>query len=136
MLIMQIIQAPSPKLAVSYDCDAKCVVYEKAEIIGIVQLENPEEPGDVQLVPCYLVSNRYGFFWVPELEYNFIMYAEINQVVNVGVDFIQARIKEIEATHKEIEDEHETVEVETKGKVTHIRRTIKRVKKEDGDDKK
>lgn len=134
MLIAQIMAAPTPKFAVSYDPESKCLLYENAEVIGLVQLENPDEPNEIQQLPCYLVANKYGFFWVPELEYNFLIYVDKGQNLSMDSNWIKARIAEIEADYVSIGNEAqktETIEVETKGKVTHIRRKIKHVKNEE-----
>lgn len=117
--------APSKKIAVSYDSGSDELVFNTCEIIGIVQLQNPEDQEDeIQQVPCYMVCNNAdGYFYVPELEYDFVTY--LNPGDEVDLSTIKPRIEEIKKIYKEAQ--LEVVEVTTEGKVSTIKRTIRKL---------
>jgi hypothetical protein len=123
MIVTQIIPAPTPKIAVTYNPAEKTVNFLMAEIIGLVSVADDE--GDEQLVPCYLVANRQGYFWVPELEYDFICYLDKEEMMAFNPELFKDRLIEIEAQYQEAVDGTETIQVESKGNV----RTIHRIKK-------
>ena len=123
MIVTQIIAAPTKKFAVFYDPKAEDIVYRSCEIIGLVQLEDPEDPDNIQQVPCYMLCNPDGYFFVPELEYDFIQY--INTHDDIDLEKMKPQIEQIKKTYKEAE--LEVVEVKTTGKISTIKRTIKRL---------
>lgn len=122
MIVTQVMAAPSKKIAISFDPKTDELVFNTCDIIGLVQLENPDEEG-LQQVPCYMLSNSDGYFYVPELEFDFIAYC--NPGDELDMELIKPRIEEIKKIYRETATE--VVELETKGKVTTIRRTIKRL---------
>lgn len=123
MIVTQIIVAPSKKIAISYDPKTDELVYSTCEMIGLVQLENPDEEESLQQVPCYLICDKTGYFYVPELEYNFLTYTD--KEYDLDMEALKPAIEEIKKQYKEAETE--VVEVETRGKISTIKRSIKRL---------
>lgn len=123
MIVTSIIAAPSKKMAISYDNKTSELVIQTCELIGLVQLENPDEEGDIQQVPCYMLCNNDGYFYVPELEQDFITYA--NPEDTLDMEALQPKIDAVKQFYKTTGVE--TVELETRGKITTIRRTLRKL---------
>lgn len=127
MIVTSIIAAPSKKVAVFYDPKTDELIYRSCEVIGLVQLEDPEDLENIQQVPCYMASTQEGYFFVPELEYDFLQYITSHEDLNI--ETLTPLIEQIKKVYKEAE--MQVVEVETRGKVSTIKRTVKRLDDDD-----
>ena len=123
MLIINIIAAPVVKKAISYDPIADELIIEKADIIGLMEVANPEAPDEMATVPMYLCSDNMGVYFPPQLS---IMFLElVDSIENIDLSKYKDLIEEIKKVYAEMENSTETVEVEQKGNVSHIRRIIR-----------
>jgi len=128
MLILNIIPAQFPKRAVLYDAKNKQLIFETADVIGLVELQNPDDLEEVTVVPMYMTSNTLGVYSLPQLAINFLEIIPLNETVDYSTYLKQ--IKDIETLLKNLPNKDEVVEVETKGNISRIKRIIKNVTSE------
>jgi len=126
MMIMSIMAAPNPKRAVMYDDNTDELVFHLADIIGLIAMDNPDEPDEVAYIPMYMVSDNFGGYNLPQLDIRFIEF--INTFDQVNLDQYLPQIEEIKQEISNIQNG--TIEVETKGNLTQIKRVTRRPKLE------
>ena len=125
--IPTVLQIEVPKFArsaVLYDPILKQLTQHEVELIGLTDISTEEEP---LLTPCYMCSNGLGTFFIPDLEPTFIQYLKPGE--DVEASSIKDKIKEITAWWSTASKDIEPVKVETRGKISFIKR------KEKDDDK-
>lgn len=127
MFIINIIPAPQPKKAVSYDPIEDDLVIQTADVIGLIEVQNPENPQEVANMPMYMVSDEFGIYNAPQVDPHFLEFIELGDALDL--DKYKAQIEGIKKFHEEIENE--TVEVESKGNVSHIKRFVRPAKKKE-----
>lgn len=128
MFIVNIIAAPSPKKAVSYDHMKDELIIEKADIIALVEIANPDNPGETATIPMYMCSDSFGVYFSPQMSINFLEFIEPHDSVDLGKYLEQ--IEDIKKFHEDVDNNTETIEVERKGNLTQIKRIIKQRKTE------
>jgi hypothetical protein len=126
MLIVNIIPAPHSKKAVWYDPQDDHIVIATADVIGLVELENPDNAQEIATIPMYMTADKLGVYTLPQLDVNFLEFLDGNDSVDIGKHVKQ--IEEIKQLYKKTRTE--VVEVEKTGNVTQIKRIIKNVKTE------
>lgn len=123
MFIINIISAPNPKKAVTYDEKNDNLVITAADVIALVEVPNPDNSNEVATVPMIMCCDSFGVYYPPQLDINFLEFIEQNDIVDIGKYTLL--INEIKKFYKESVDTK--VEVKNKGNVSFI----KRLKKED-----
>lgn len=126
MNILSIMAAPSPKKALLYDNEKDELVFERADIIGLIEMENPDNPGELATMPMYMCHDSFGVYFVPQLSMNFIEF--VDDLDNIDLGKYNEQVKDIKKFYEEVLSDIETVEVESKGNVSHIRRIIRNKK--------
>lgn len=126
MMIISILAAPNPKRAVWYDKEKDDLVFQIADIIGLISMENPDDPEELCTIPMYMTPDNFGGYSLPQMDINFIEFIDLDTNIDLG-KYLDIII-EIKKLYEEIESE--TVEVETKGNVSQIKRFIRPLKKE------
>lgn len=127
MLIVNIIPAQVIKRAVWYDPSKDDVVMGVSDVIGLVELENPDNPQEIATIPMYMTCDHLGVYTLPQLDVNFLeLIVYDGNPLDIGKYADQ--IKEIKELYKNIKPE--VVEVEKKGNVTQIKRIIRNIKSE------
>lgn len=127
MLIVNIIAAPSPKKAVSYDHDKDELIVERADVISLVEISNPDNAGEIATIPMYMCADSFGVYFAPQMSINFLEFIEPHDSIDMGK--YEEHIKEIKKFHED--EKAETIEVERKGNLTQIKRIIRQKKIED-----
>lgn len=128
MFILNIIPAPSPRKAISYDIKTNELIIEKADVIALVELQNPDNPQEMATIPMFMCSDSYGVYSAPQVNMGFLEFVEPHENIDLGKYTDQ--IKEIKKLYNSVKDGLEEVEVENKGNVTHIKRIIRNKKKD------
>lgn len=128
MFIVNIIPAPTPKKAISYDNEKDELIIEKADIIALVEIANPDQPSETATIPMYMCCDSFGVYFAPQMSINFLEFIEDWDAVDLG-KYTQ-HISEINKFHENIKNKTETVEVERKGNLTQIKRIIRHKKEE------
>ena len=123
---MSIIPAPKARRAVWYDRDKDDLVFQIADIIGLISMENPDDVEELCTIPMYMTPDNFGGYILPQMDINFIEFVELDAEIDLG-KYID-NIEEIKKLYEELDSE--TVEVETKGNVSQIKRFIRPSKKE------
>lgn len=132
MFIVSIIAAPSPKKAVSYDHVKDELLIEKADIIALVEINNPDNPGETATIPMYMSSDSFGVYFAPQMSMNFLEFIEPHDSIDLSKYLEQ--MEDIKKFHEDVENKTETIEVERKGNISHIKRIIKQRKTEEPKD--
>jgi len=127
MFILNIIPAPVPKKAVLYNPENDTLIIQPADIIALMELENPDAPGETATIPMYLCSDSLGVYFPPQMDITFLDLIDSPKTVDIG-DYTD-QILEIKKFFDEAEAD--TVEVETKGNVSQIKRFVRPRKKEE-----
>jgi len=125
-MIINIIPAPTPKKAVVYDPIKDEVVFETADVIGLVEVINPDNEQEGVIIPMYMCSNSMGTFYPPQMDINFLELIPMNKDLDLS-KYVDT-INELKKYYQEIEEG--IIEVETKGNVSSIKRFIKPSKKD------
>lgn len=129
MTVLNIIQAPSTKRAVWYDPNRDELILKIADVVGLVELQNPDNIEESTTIPMYMTSDRYGIFSLPQLDANFLEFIDPGDHIDIGN--YTDKIEEIKNLYKTLKaNSPEIIEVETNGKVSKIKRIIKNVKTE------
>lgn len=129
MSIINIIAAPRPKKAIWYDVEKDELVIDTADIIGLVEIQNPDNLDEIAVVPMYMVSDDFGTYRLPQVNANFIEFIDINEQVDYG-DY-EKSILDIKTMYEKFKkDSPEVVEVETQGNISKIKRIIRHSKPE------
>lgn len=129
MSIVNIIAAPRPKKALWFDVEKDELVIDVADIIGLIEIQNPDNLDEIAIVPMYMVSDDFGTYRLPQVNMNFVAFLEMNEDVDYGL--YETTINEIKAMYESFKkDSPEVVEVEKKGNVTQIKRIIRHTKPE------
>lgn len=128
MLIINIIAAPVPKLAVIYNPLIDMITYEEADIIGLMEVLNPDDPNDLGSLPVYMIADSFGVYSPPQFSVGFLEFVSKDQPVNL--DKYKDQVVEIKKFFAEVASS--TVEIETKGNLSQIKRPfLKSIKKDE-----
>ena len=126
MLIINIFPAPHAKRAVWFDPSKDHLVFAVSDVIGLIELENPDNPQESATLPMHMVCDQFGVYTLPQLDMNFLEFAEPADIADMSK--YQDQIEEIKTFYKEMKKKgEEVVEVETKGNVSRIKRIIKNI---------
>jgi hypothetical protein len=127
MLIINIIPAPHSKRAVWFDPSKDHLVFALSDVIGLVEIENPDNPTESATIPMHMVCDQFGVYTLPQLDINFLEFAEPADVADMSK--YQDQINEIKIFYEKMKKQQgdEVVEVETKGNVSRIKRIIKNI---------
>lgn len=129
MFINSIIPAPNAKKAVWYDPIKDDIVITTSDIIGLIELLNPENPEETATIPMYMTADKLGVYTLPQLDVNFLEFLDPFDSVDLG-KYTQ-QIQDIKILYAKMQAENpEVVEVETKGNVSQIKRIIRNIKSE------
>lgn len=120
-MIITIIPAPTSKKAVIYDPIKDEVVFETADVIGLIEVVNPDDTQEGVVIPMYMCSNSMGTFYPPQMDINFLELVSMNTDLDLS-KYVE-QIDELKKYHKDIEES--MVEVETKGNLSSIKRFVK-----------
>jgi hypothetical protein len=82
--ILNIIAAPFPKRAISYDPIKDELVFENADIIGLIEMFNPDDPTEVAVVPMYMTADNLGGYGLPQFSEFFLELADIKDDIDYG----------------------------------------------------
>ena len=128
MLIINIIPAPHTKRAVWFDPTDDHLIFALSDVIGLVEIENPDNPEETATIPMHMICDQFGVYTLPQLDMNFLAFAEPSDVADMSK--YQEQIDEIKTLYEKMKKQQqgeEVVEVETKGNVSRIKRIIKNV---------
>lgn len=127
MLIINIIPAPHSKRAVWFDPSKDHLVFALSDVIGLVEIENPDNPQESSTIPMHMVCDQFGVYTLPQLDINFLEFAEPTDIADMSK--YQDHINEIKIFYEKMKKEgDQVVEVETRGNVSQIKRIIKNIK--------
>jgi len=131
MYIINIIPAVTPKKALSYDHEKDELIIEKADIVALVELQNPDNLQEAATVPMYMCCDSFGVYFSPQLSINFLEFVDTHEDVDFG-KYIE-QIKEIKDFYIKVKNktDFETIEVEKRGNLTQIKRIIRSKKIEE-----
>lgn len=128
MNVLQIMAAPIAKKAVFYNPVDKIVYYETADILGVVEFHDPDGSEIVVNMACYLCTDKFGFYMVPQLQINFLDLIDASEVqLDIGKYAKQMAL--IAKSYKDFEKNLtgvEAVRVENKGNLSKILRMTKK----------
>ena len=128
MLIINIIAAPVPKLAVMYNPLLDMITTEVADVIGLMEVLNPDDPNELGSLPVYMIADSLRVYSPPQFSVGFLEF--IADTDTLDLDKYKDQVIEIKKFFAEVESN--TVEVETKGNLSQIKRPfIKMVKKDE-----
>lgn len=123
---MQIIPAVTPKKTVMYDPIKKQIITETADVIGLIEMPDPDNENVIAIIPMYMSSDSFGFYALPQLSPAFLGFVGLNDLVSLG-DY-KSKIDEINKEYDKFAAQFEEIEVEKEGNVSHIRRIIREKK--------
>jgi len=126
MMILSILAAPNPKRAVLYNPKTDDLIFELADIIGLIAMENPDDPEEMTYIPMYMISDDFGGYNLPQMDVRFIEFVNPKDDLDLG-KYTQ-QIEEIKELITKMDEE--TVEVTTTGNVSQIKRFIRYTKPE------
>lgn len=132
MNVFQIMPAPKSKKAFFYDPTTKSVYSEVSDIIGIVEFLNPENSEEAIMLPVYLCTDKMGFYSVPQLLPNFLDVVDNELSFDIGKYTNQIQV--ITDIYKDVDTkltEVETIQIQHEGKVSFIKRNLKKPLKQD-----
>lgn len=133
MNVFNIIAAPKTKRAIFYDPITKQTRSERADVIGVVEFLNPDDSDQAVSLACYLCTDKAGFYQTPQMCPDFLDLIDENEVLDLG-NYTQ-QIAIITDIYRQIDEELtgiETVQVKHEGKVSFIKRNLKKpIKPED-----
>lgn len=129
MMIVNVIAAPHQKRAIWYDPHKNDLIVKPADLIGLIELENPDNPSEIATVAMYMTCDHLGVYGLPQLDVNFLEMINANETLDIGkytqqIEGIKELYAKIKAKGPEI------VEVETEGNVSKIKRIIRQTKPE------
>lgn len=128
MLIINIIPAPVTKLAVIYNPTIDMITTEVADVIGLMEVLNPDDPDELGSLPVYMIADSFGVYSPPQFSVGFLEFIPMGQLINV--DKYKDQVAEIKKFFAEIHSN--TIEVETKGNLSQIKRPfLKSIKKDE-----
>jgi hypothetical protein len=130
MIVTSIIAAPHPKRAVMYDPDKDDLVFHVADIIGLISMEDLEEPDQFITIPMYMISDEFGGYNLPQMDARFIEFVDMNEDIDYGKYITQ--VEEIKKLIASIDAQ--TVQVETIGNVSRIKQFTRPTPKKDKPD--
>lgn len=130
MFTINIISAPTPRKVVSYDPDKDDILIQVSDIIGLIEVQNPDNPSESTSVPMYMCCDSFGMYFPPQLDINFIEFIDMNTTLDLGK--YKDHVDELKKFYAKLKTD--TVEVEQKGNVSHIRRIIRKNKEEPKND--
>jgi len=125
-MILSILAAPNPKRAVLYNPKTDDLIFELADIIGLIAMENPDDPEEMTYIPMYMISDDFGGYNLPQMDVRFIEFVNPKDDLDLG-KYTQ-QIEEIKELITKMDEE--TVEVTTTGNVSQIKRFIRYTKPE------
>ena len=132
MQILNIIPAALPKKAVFYDPVKDELVTEIADVIALIEVENPDNPRELVTVTMYMTCDNFGVYFPPQLNYTFIEFTDAR--AEPSRTSYKDPIKYITGIYKSVKDQTELVEVKKEDNVSYIKRIIKPKIKETKDE--
>lgn len=136
MNVLQIIAAPNPKKAVFYNPVDKIVYFESADLIGVVEFEDPDGSGMVANLASYLCTDKLGFYMAPQMQLNFLDIID-NSETELDLGKYKKSMELITEAYKEFDKQFtdvEAVRVENKGNLSKILRMTNKLKDKEQED--
>ena len=125
--ITNIIPASTAKKAILYDPDTDDLIIQRADVVGLIEIQNPDDPQEVASAAMYMIADDLGIYSPPQMHYNFIELIEDHPFDTVDLSDYLDDIEEIKKIHTQLKNTNpEIIEVEQKGNVSTIKTFIKR----------
>lgn len=124
-----IMAAPRPMRAVKYDPIREEIVLEIADLIGLIEMDDPEQPDLVSVIPLLMSMDEMGGYILPQFDITFLEFIDMKADIDYGK--YQDQILHIKAELAQLNAN--IVEVETKGNISQIKTFVRKPKKDKPD---